>query len=231
MKIVGIIGGMTWHSTKDYYDLINEYVEKTLGGNHSAKLIIYNLDFDEIAKAQHSGNWGKTADILSKAGVSLKKAGAEVLVIATNTMHKVADEVTREAGLPLYHIVDAVSEEIKEKGFKTAGLLGTRFTMKDPFYKERLKSIHSIETMVPDEEQMNTVHSIIYDELSHGIIKKESLDKCIKIISSLNQKGAECVILGCTELPLLIKQDATPVPLIDTARAHSLYIARKALSS
>lgn len=229
MKKVGIIGGMTWHSTIDYYKLINEYVEKTLGGNHSAEMIIYNLDFDVIAKAQHSGDWDKTADILSKAGISLKSAGAEALVIATNTMHKVAGAVSEESGLPIYHIVDAVAEEMKGRGFKTAGLIGTRFTMEDPFYKTRLEEKHGLKTIVPKEAGREAIHSIIYNELAHGELKEESLNTCLEITNSLHQAGADCVILGCTELPLLIKQEDTPVPIINTTKVHSLYIAQKML--
>jgi aspartate racemase len=221
MKVIGLIGGMSWNSTLEYYRIINELFARRLGGLHSARLVLYNLDFDEIQRAQHKGRWDDTASILVDAGNAVKRAGAEFLVICTNTMHKVADDVEERVGLPLLHIADVTGDAIRERGLRRIGLLGTRFVMKEPFYQERLRDRFAIEVLVPTEDDMDTIHQIIYSELCEGKIKASSRRVCADIISKLVNKGAEGTILGCTELPLLIQPGDTDVPIFDTTRLHA----------
>lgn len=221
MKAIGLIGGMSWNSTLEYYRIINELVAQRLGGGHSARLILYSVDFNEIEAAQHEGRWDDTAHILARAGIALKEAGADFLVICTNTMHKVADIVAKKANLPLLHIVDAAGTAVKEKGFKRVGVLGTRFVMTETFYLDRLRRLFDIEVVVPEEDDMAAIHRIIYHELCQGKIEASSRQICIGIINKLVGKGAEGIVLGCTELPLLIFPDDIAVPLFDTTRLHA----------
>lgn len=221
MKIIGLIGGMSWNSTLEYYRIINELFAQRLGGLHSARLVLYSLDFDEIETAQHEGRWDDTTHILVEAGNAVKQAGADFLVICTNTMHKVADDVEEKAGLPLLHIVDVTGNAVRERGLHRIGLLGTRFVTKEPFYQERLQERFGIEVLVPRENDVITIHQIIYNELCEGKIKASSRRICADIISRLVNKGAEGIVLGCTELPLLIRPSDIDVPIFDTTRLHA----------
>jgi len=230
MKVIGLIGGMSWSSTLEYYRLINEGVSRRLGGLHSARLVLYSLDFEEIERAQQGNNWDSAAHILAEAGMALKEAGADFLVICTNTMHKVADIVAERTGLSLLHIVDVAGNAIIEHGLHRVGLLGTRFVMKQDFYQERLRKYFDIEVVVPTEDEQATVHNIIYGELCRGKIGDASRLACIKIIEALTERGAEGIILGCTELPLLIRPADASVPVFDTTRLHAEAAVERALS-
>jgi aspartate racemase len=221
MKVIGLIGGMSWNSTLEYYRIINESVAQRLGGLHSARLILYNLDFDEIKKAQHEGRWDDTANILVDAGNAVKRAGADFLVICTNTMHKVADDVEEKVGLPLLHIVDVIGDAVRERRLHRIGLLGTRFLMEGHFYQERLRDRFAIEVLAPGKDDMDTIHHIIYDELCEGKIKTSSRRVCAGIIGKLVNKGAEGIVLGCTELPLLIQPGDIHAPIFDTTQLHA----------
>jgi len=221
MKVIGLIGGMSWNSTLEYYRLINEMVAERLGGFHSAQLILYSLDFDEIVQTQRQTSWDDAAAILSQAGIALKQAGADFLVICTNLMHKVADSVTERAGLPLINIIDATGNSIIENGLGKVGLLGTRLTMEEPFYRERLERKSGIKVLVPGKSDRAIVDQIIFDELCQERIEASSRHTLIEIIQRLKRQGAEGIILGCTELPLLVQPGDIPVPLFDTTRLHA----------
>ena len=221
MKVIGLIGGMSWNSTLEYYRIINESVAQRLGGLHSARLVLYNLDFDEIQRAQHEGRWDDTAGILVDAGNAVKRAGADFLVICTNTMHKVADDVEETVGLPLLHIVDVIGDAVRERGLHKIGLLGTRFLMEGHFYQERLRDRFAIEVLAPGEDDIHTIHQIIYSELCEGKIKASSRRVCADIISRLINNGAEGIVLGCTELPLLVRPSEIHAPVFDTTRLHA----------
>ena len=197
MKVIGLIGGMSWNSTLEYYRIINELFAQRLGSFHSARLILYSLDFDEIERAQREARWDDAAHILVKAANAVKQAGADFLVICTNTMHKVADDVAERAGLPLLHIGDVVGNAIMEHGLRKVGLLGTRFVMEEQFYRGRLREQFGIEVLVPGEQEQTIVHWIIYDELCQGTIKDSSRHACVNIIAGLVVQGAEGVVLGC----------------------------------
>lgn len=230
MKVIGLIGGMSWNSSLEYYRLINELVAHRLGGLHSAHMVLYSLDFEKIERAQREARWDDTADILVEAATALKQAGADFLVLCTNTMHKVVDVVAERAKLPILHIVDATGNAIIEQGLHRVGLLGTRFVMEEDFYIERLRKQCSIDVLVPGEEEQALVHQVIYDELCQGKIKGVSRQACIKIIDVLIGWGAEGIILGCTELPLLIRSRDTYVPLFDTTRLHAEAAVKLALA-
>jgi len=230
MKVIGLIGGMSWNSTLEYYRIINASIARRLGDLHSARLVLYNLDFDEIQRAQHEGRWDDTANILVDAGNGVKQAGAEFLVICTNTMHKVADDVEEKVGLPVLHIVDVTGDDIKERGLHRIGLLGTRFVMTEPFYQERLRDRFAIEVFVPGEDDIDTIHQIIYNELCEGKIKASSRRVCADIMSRLVDEGAEGIVLGCTELPLLIQPSDIHAPIFDTTRLHAEAAVNLALS-
>ena len=230
MKVIGLIGGMSWNSSLEYYRLINESVAEKLGGLHSARIVLYSLDFDGIERAQHQGRWDDATNILTEAGRALKQAGADFLVICTNTMHKVADLVAERTGLPLLHIVDVVGSVVTEQGLHKIGLLGTRFVMEEQFYCERLRGKSPAQVIVPGEEDRAIVHRIIYDELCQEEIKDSSRRACIDIINGLMEQGAEGIVLGCTELPLLIRPDDINVPLFDTTRLHAEAAVKMALA-
>jgi aspartate racemase len=229
MKTIGLLGGMSWESTVTYYRLINEEVKKKLGGLHSAKISLYSVDFDEIEKLQHTGNWAGTAHILSEAAKRIEAGGANFLLICTNTMHKVAPEIEANINIPLLHIADATAEQIQTKGFQTVGLLGTNFTMDQEFYKGRLAEHHGISVLVPDQADREYVHNVIYNELCLGKIETNSRAECVRIIERLAEQGAQAVILGCTEIPLLVQQEHTSVPLFDTTEIHAAKAVEKAL--
>lgn len=229
MKVIGLIGGMSWNSTMEYYRLINELVANRLGGLHSASIVLYSLDFAEIECIQREARWDDAADILVRAGTALKQAGADFLVICTNTMHRIADVVAERSQLPILHIADAAGRAIAEHGLRQVGLLGTRFVMEEPFYRDRLQKRFGIEVLVPGHEEQNMVHRIIYEELCLGKMKRASRQACLKIIEGLRGRGAEGIILGCTELPLLIQPSDVRVPIFDTTRLHAEAAARLAL--
>ena len=221
MKTIGLLGGMSWESTVGYYRAINEGVKNTLGGLHSAKIAMYSVDFDPIEKLQHEGDWEETARILSKAAQSVESAGADFLLICTNTMHKVAPEIEKAIKIPLLHIADATAEVLVNEGIKTVGLLGTAFTMEQDFYKGRLKENYGLNVLVPENEDRQVVHNIIYQELCLGKTESNSKTEYLRIIDSLANQGAEAVILGCTEIGMLINQDDTKVRLLDTTAIHA----------
>ena len=221
MKVIGLIGGISWESSLEYYRIINETVKERLGGFHSAKCILYSLDFNDVVKLQHRGEWDKLAELMIDAAVKLKRAGAELLLICANTMHKVADHVQEKVGIPLIHIIDVTAEKIQKKGLRRVGLLGTRFTMEDDFYKRRMEEKHSIEVIVPEKSDRDIINKIIYNELCLGIIRKSSRKIIKNIINGLKLRGAEGIILGCTELPLLIRQEDTDIPLFNTTEIHA----------
>lgn len=221
MKTIGLLGGMSWESTLDYYRAINEGIKKTLGGLHSAKIVMYSVDFEPIEKLQHAGDWEGTATILSKAAQSIQAAGADFLLICTNTMHKVAPEIEAAIQIPLLHIADATAEIIVNEGIKSVGLLGTAFTMEEEFYKGRLINDYDLQVLAPNEDDRQIVHKIIYQELCLGKIESDSKAKCLRIIDALAAQGAEAVILGCTEIGMLVNQTDTNVRLLDTTAIHA----------
>jgi aspartate racemase len=229
MKTIGLIGGMSWESTVSYYQLINREIKNKLGGFHSGKIILYSLDFAEIEQLQKQGNWQTAANILSDAAKALELAGADFFLICTNTMHKVADAVSNAVSIPLLHIADATAIELQYQKIKKVGLLGTRFTMQEPFYKNRLMEKFNIDVVVPNERQQTSIHSIIYQELCLGMIQPASKTLFLSIIADLVDNGAQGIILGCTEIGLLIQQDMTQVRLFDTASIHALKAVELAL--
>ena len=230
MKTIGLLGGMSWESTMSYYKSINEGVKATLGGLNSAKICMYSVNFDEIEKLQHQGRWAETADILAEAALSVEKGGADFILICTNTMHKVVPEIEQKITVPILHIADTTAQKLLEQGVKKVGLLGTAFTMEQDFYKGRLTDKFGIDVMVPDENERKQVHDIIYQELCRGEIKEESRAIYSQVIEKLSQQGAEAVILGCTEIALLIQQQHTDVPLFDTTAIHAEAAVRLATS-
>lgn len=221
MKTIGLLGGMSWESTVGYYRAINEGVKKSLGGLHSAKIILHSVDFDPIEKLQHKGDWKGTAKILSEAALSVQAAGADFLLICTNTMHKVAPEIEKAVQIPLLHIADATAELLINKGIKTVGLLGTAFTMEHDFYKGRLIRKYGLKVLVPDDADRSIVHNVIYQELCLGQTIESSKAEYIRIIEHLSNQGAEAVILGCTEIGMLVNQADTNVELCDTTAIHA----------
>ncbi len=221
MKVIGLIGGMSWQSSLEYYRIINETIRQRLGDHHSAKCLMYSVDFAEIEILQHQNRWDKATDFMIDAAKKLEKGGADFVVICTNTMHKMAGEVEKSIHIPLLHIADTTAVVINDKDIKRVGLLGTKFTMEQDFYKGRLLDKYSINVMVPDEEDRQAVHDIIYNELCLGKINNSSRQKYIQIINKLVSGGAKGIILGCTEIPLLIKQKDCPVPVFDTTTIHA----------
>ena len=229
MKTIGLIGGMSWESSAVYYDIINRTVKEKLGGHHSCECLMYSVDFAVIEKLQHEGNWEQLTQIMIDAARRLERGGAELLVIATNTMHKMATEVEESIHIPLIHIVDAAAEKIRLQGLTKVALLGTRFTMEQDFYKGRLTEKHGIEVIIPDLPGVETVHRIIYGELVHGIIKEESRQEYFDVIQNLIDRGAQGIILGCTEIPLLVRQADCSVPVFDTTTIHAVSAVEMAL--
>ena len=220
---------MSWESSLEYYRIINEYVRDKLGGLHSAKIVMISFNFSEIAALQHEGNWDAAMKFLANAAQKLEQIGADVLIICTNTMHKVADQVQKNVTVPLLHIADVTAEEITARGLKKVGLLGTKFTMEQNFYTERLADKHGFEVIVPKENERNIVDHVIYDELCCGQIKPSSRETFCTIIDKLVVNGAEGIILGCTEIGLLIGQQDAQIPLFDTTKIHAEAAARFAL--
>ncbi len=223
MKTIGLLGGMSWESTVTYYQIINETIKEKLGGLHSARILLYSVDFAEIEKCQYVGDWEKSADILSEAARNLEKAGADFIVIGTNTMHKVAPEIQDRIHVPVMHIAEATAEVLKENQITKVALLGTKYTMTQDFYKKKLEE-NGITVLIPDEKSIEIVNRVIYDELCLGMISSGSREQYLKIIDALALKGAQGVILGCTEIGLLVHQEDTSLPVFDTTQIH----ARKA---
>ena len=219
MKTIGIVGGMSWESSAEYYRLINEKVKIALGPAHSAELVMYSLDFHPVAQLELEERWAELATILITAITRLEKAGAEFVIMASNTVHKIAEAVQPSIHIPLLHIADPTAEEICRTGISTVGLLGTRFVMEQDFYKDHFRA-QGINVLVPDQAQRDYVHSVIYNELCAGKLIPESREKLRTIILDLQRAGAECVILACTELPLLIHVEDTSVKLFDTMALH-----------
>ena len=229
MKTIGLLGGMSWESTLGYYQLINEGIKEKLGGLHSAKIAMFSVDFDEIEKLQHKEDWDKTADILSSYAKNIEKAGADFLIIATNTMHKVAAQIENSINIPILHIADATAKELIKNNIKKVGLLGTAFTMEQDFYKGRLEEKFNLEVLTPNKKDRELVHKIIYNELCLGKTKEASKKEYLRVIENLAKDGAEAIILGCTEIGLLIKQSDTKIKLFDTTLIHAKAAVKLAL--
>jgi aspartate racemase len=229
MKTIGLIGGMSWESSIEYYRIINETVRERLGGLHSAKCLMYSVDFAEIEALQQEAAWEEATRLLVNAAQLVERGGADFVLICTNTMHRLAEDVQKQINIPLLHIADATAERVKEQGLRKIGLLGTKFTMEEDFYKGRLIERHGLEILIPDEEERQRVHRVIYDELVLGIIKPASTAKYIEIIDTLIERGAEGVILGCTEIGLLIGQEDVQIPLFDTTHIHATAAVEYAL--
>lgn len=228
MKTIGLIGGMSWESTVTYYQIINETIKNKLGGLHSAKCILFSVNFEEIEKYQNLGKWASSAEVLGKAALSLEKAGADFIIICTNTMHKIVSEIKEYTKLPILHIAEMTAIELKHAGINKVGLLGTKYTMQQDFYKQILID-SGIEVIIPEGNDIEIVNSIIYNELCLGKLEKKSKEEYLKIIHKLKDRGAEGVILGCTEINLLIKQKDTDVLLFDTTYIHAKSAALKAI--
>ncbi|WP_328730674.1 aspartate/glutamate racemase family protein [Streptomyces caniferus] len=220
MKVIGLIGGMSWESTAEYYRLLNELARRRLGGLHSARCVLYSLDFAEIEQLQVQGRWEEAGEILASAARSLEKAGADMVLICTNTMHKVAGQVEAAVGIPLLHLADATADAVRAAGVRKVGLLGTAFTMEQDFYRARLEAA-GLDVCVPDAEGRTLVHQVIYEELCLGVVKDESRKEYQRVIGSLVEAGAEGVILGCTEIELLVGPQDSPVPVFPTTRLHA----------
>ncbi len=221
MKLMGLIGGMSWESSIEYYRILNETVRERLGGLHSARCLLYSLDFEDVELLQAQGRWEPAAAYLIEAAKVLEGGGADCVAICTNTMHLVADEVQRAIQIPLLHIADATGARVLADGFKRIGLLGTRITMEEEFYRDRLVDKFSLEVLVPPEDERCFIDGVIFDELVLGKLRDSSRGKFIKIIAGLVERGAQGIILGCTEIGLLVSQEEVPVPVYDTARIHA----------
>jgi aspartate racemase len=231
VKTIGLIGGMSWESSIEYYRIINQAVKQRLGGLHSAKCIMYSVDFAEVEPLQHEGQWEEAAKHMIRAAQSVEAAGADFLVLCTNTMHKTADEIEKATSIPLLHIADATAQQIKQQGLTTVGLLGTRFTMEDDFYKGRLIQRHSLSVLVPDQTERRIIHEVIYDELCRGVIQSASRQRYVEIMDHLVSRGAEAIILGCTEIGLLVGADDCRVPVFDTTKIHAQAAVELALAA
>jgi len=228
MKTIGLIGGMSWESTIPYYSIINEYVKEKLGGLHSAKIVLYSVEFDEIEKCQSGGQWERSSEILADAARKLENAGADMILICTNTMHKVFEQVQAAVGVPLIHIAEATADAIEKDHIKSVALLGTRYTMTQDFYKQKLIE-RGFQVLIPGEQDIELVNSVIFNELCLGIIREESRMEFSRIISDLKRRGAEAVILGCTEIGLLVRPIDSVLTTYDTTEIHAKIAAQRAL--
>jgi aspartate racemase len=228
LKTIGMIGGMSWESSAEYYRLINEGIKRQLGGLHSARVILFSVDFDEIEKCQSKGRWDEAGQILGEAAYSLEKAGADFIVICTNTMHKVIDQISQKTSLQIFHIAEETAAQIKRLGIKKIGLLGTKYTMEQDFYKSKIES-QNIDVLIPNENDRDLINKTIFNELCLGNVRQSSREYFKRIIEDLAEEGAEGIILGCTEIGLLIKQADAPVPLFDTTEIHAHGAVQKAL--
>ncbi|MEU4796717.1 aspartate/glutamate racemase family protein [Streptomyces sp. NPDC023327] len=230
MKTIGLIGGMSWESTAEYYRLLNERTRERLGGLHSAKCVLYSVDFADIERLQVAGQWQEAGEVLADAARSLRAAGADLMLLCTNTMHKVADQVAASVDIPLLHLADATADAVRAAGLRRMGLLGTAFTMEQDFYRERLAG-HGLGVLVPDADDRAVVHRVIYEELCLGIIREESRDAYREVIGKLVAAGAEGIVLGCTEIELLVGSEHSPVPVFATARLHAEAAVTEALAA
>jgi aspartate racemase len=228
MKTIGLIGGMSWESTVPYYRLINEAIKARLGGLHSAKIVLYSVDFHEIEQWQRAGDWDAAGQSLGQVASALQSAGADFLVLCTNTMHKVAPAIEAAVSIPLLHVVDPTASDIRAAGFHKVGLLGTRFTMEQAFYTDRLKQC-GLQVITPDQEHRDIVHRVIYEELCLGVIRDESRDIYRRVMTDLVEQGAQAIILGCTEIAMLVSANDATVPLFDTTSIHARKAAQMAL--
>lgn len=229
MKTIGLLGGMSWESTELYYRWINEGVKQKLGGLHSARIALVSVDFEEIERLQHQNQWDQAGAVLAIAAQQVAAAGADFLLICTNTMHKVAPQIERAIDIPLLHIADATAERIKAEKMNTVGLLGTNFTMEQAFYKGRLENRHGLEVIVPSEVDRQIVHRVIYEELVLGNVQEESRNAYLRIMRQMQEEGAEGIIEGCTEIVLLVQQEHTDIRLFDTTAIHAEAAVAKAL--
>jgi len=229
MKTIGMIGGMSWESSIEYYRIVNEEIKKALGELHSAKSVMYSVDFAEIEMMQREGHWAEATQTMIDAACHVEAGGADFLIICTNTMHKMADEVQKSLGIPLLHIADATGEVVKAQGLRKVGLLGTKFTMEEDFYRGRLVQKHGLSVIIPDAADREIIHKVIYGELVLGRINPASKAEYVRIIENLVRQGAEGIILGCTEIGLLVKDEDSRVPLFDTTRIHALAAVTLAL--
>ena len=221
MKRIGLLGGMSWESSAEYYRLINEATRDRLGGLHSADCLLRSVDFVEVEQLQRAGDWKRAGALLAAEAAALEAAGAELLVLCTNTMHKVADAITDAIEIPFVHIADTTAEAVRGQGLETVGLLATGYTMEQDFYVGRLRDVHGLEVLVPDEGDRRVVHEVIYNELCVGLVKDESRERYRRIMRSLAGRGAQGILLGCTEIDLLVGQEDSPVPVFDTTRLHA----------
>jgi aspartate racemase len=221
MKTIGLLGGMTWHSTADYYRLINADVQRRLGGSSSARLVMYSVEFQEFEDLQTAGDWSRLTALMTDAALRVQAAGAEVLLICANTMHKTADALASVLRIPILHIADAVAAAVKAEGLRTVGLLGTRYTMEMDFYRRRLEEKHGLNVLIPGDADRDRVHEVIYGELTMGVIQDSSREEYVEIIGRLRGRGAEGVILGCTEIPLLVRPGDVSIPVFDTTALHA----------
>ncbi len=229
MKTIGLIGGMSWESSQEYYRIINEEVRTRLGGLHSAQSLMYSVDFELIEAMQRRGQWKESAEVLGRAALSLERGGADFIVLCTNTMHKVADEIQSHVRVPLLHIADCTGERLVKAGVKRAGLLGTRFTMEEDFYKGRITKKFGVEFVVPEAPDRKIVDDVIFKELCLGTVNESSRKEFNRIIAGLARSGAEAVVLGCTEIFILVRPETSPLPVFDTTRIHAETAVRKAL--
>lgn len=229
MKTMGLLAGMSWESSLEYYKIINQGIKTKLGKSHSAKILMYSFDFDQLENLQHTGDWDTLTHLMVEQASKLTSAGADFIVICSNTMHKMADEIEQETQVPVVHIADATAESVRARGIKRVGLLGTQFTMEQDFYKGRLAKNFGLEVLIPSEQDRKIVHDIIYSELVLGRIEESSRQRYLEIIESLIQNGAEGIILGCTEIGLLIQQQHVSVPVFDTTLLHATAAVEYAL--
>jgi aspartate racemase len=229
MKTIGLVGGMSWESTVEYYRIINEAVKERLGGFHSAKIVMVSVDFADVETLQHRGEWDKAAVLLAEAALRVEAAGADFALLCTNTMHRVFDAVQGAVRIPLLHIADVTAREVRARGLAKVGLLGTRFTMEQEFYKGKLARDYGLDVLIPEEEERRAIHTILYDELCLGKIEEASREVFRKIILRLEARGAQGIILGCTEIPLIVKQQDSTLPLFDTTDLHARAAVDEAL--
>ncbi|MFW9820946.1 MAG: aspartate/glutamate racemase family protein [Candidatus Thorarchaeota archaeon] len=220
MKLLGLIGGMSWENTIDYYKIINQMINERLGGWNSAKILLYSVNFEEILPLQNNNQWDKIINKISRISFKLEKVGCTALVICSNTMHKIAEQIQEKVSIPLINVIDETAKEIKVKNIKNVGLLGTKFTMEEDFYTQKLKNIYNLNPIIPDSKDRLYIHESIYSQFAQGVFLDKTKQRFLKIINKLIEKGAEGIILGCTEIPLLIKQEEVDIPLFDTLKIH-----------
>ena len=230
MRVIGLLGGMSWESTAEYYRIINQEVRRRLGRQHSAKILMYSVEFEEIEEMQAGGQWDEAGQLLADEAQRLERGGADFLLLCTNTMHKVAPAIEQAVKIPLIHIADATAERIRQANLRCVGLLGTRFTMEEEFYRGRLAERHGLEVVIPEPEDRAVVDRVIFAELCQGQILEPSRQEYVRIIDALGRQGAEGVILGCTEIGLLIKPEHSPLPVFDTTEIHATKAVQLALA-